>query len=170
MHRHHEPMADEIEDQFQVAIGEIKNIIYGLTPPSLERYGLFTALRNYVNKVSKSVPIDVNLKTFGTEVKNYDTNLIVFRIIQELLSNSIKHSLARNIIIHLSSFEDELSIIYEDDGIGFKHDPIQSGLGLDNIETRVQSLNGVVKFDSGKFGVSYHIEIPLTLSHKKEVI
>lgn len=161
LHQHREPLADDIEDQFQVAIGELKNIIYDLTPPSLERYGLFTAIKNYVNKIGKNIPIAIKIETFGNEINNFELNIIVFRILQELLSNSIKHSQAENIYIHLSSFDDLLNIIYEDDGVGFTYDPVQSGLGLNNIESRIRSLKGTFKFDSGNFGVSYNIDIPL---------
>jgi signal transduction histidine kinase/ligand-binding sensor domain-containing protein len=163
-----EPLGSEIEEQFQSTITELKNIIYGLTPPSLERYGLFTALKNYINKISKTLPIDISLKTYGYDVSKYDLNLIIFRIIQELVTNSVKHSFASKISIHVSCFDDLISIIYEDDGVGFKYDPVQNGLGLDSIESRIQSINGTLKFDSGDFGISYTIEIPVPVN--KEVI
>jgi signal transduction histidine kinase/ligand-binding sensor domain-containing protein len=162
LHQHREPLANEIEDQFQQTIAEIKDIIYDLTPPSLERYGLFTAFKNYINKIGKNIPISITVKTFGPEVTSFSLNIIVFRILQELLSNSIKHSQAKNISVHLNAFEDLLNIIYEDDGVGFTYDPVQGGLGLNNIESRIRSLNGTLKFDSGNFGVSYNIDIPLT--------
>jgi signal transduction histidine kinase/ligand-binding sensor domain-containing protein len=165
---HKDPQAKDVEDQFQIAVREIKDIIYALAPPSLERYGLFTGLKNYVGKVNKNIPIRIALKTFGQEVNNFELNIIVFRIIQELLTNSIKHSFAHNISIHISAFADILNIMYEDDGVGFSYDPLQSGLGLDNIESRIHSVKGTFKFESGKFGVSYTIDIPITLN--KEVV
>ena len=59
-------------------------------------------------------------------------------------------------------------VVYEDDGDGFTYDPLQSGLGLDNIESRIQSINGTLKFESGNFGISYTIDIPVTIN--KEVV
>lgn len=164
LNTHREPLANDVEDQFQQAIKEIKDIIYGLTPPGLERYGLFTGLKNYINKLSRSIPVNIALKTFGTDNHRYELNIIVFRVIQELLSNTIKHSYAKNITIHMNSFEDMLNIIYEDDGIGFVYNPELNGLGLDNIESRIQSISGTLKFDSGSFGISYTIDIPATLN------
>jgi signal transduction histidine kinase/ligand-binding sensor domain-containing protein len=164
---HQDPHTKEVEEQFQIAIREIKEIIYGLTPPSLERYGLFTSLKNYVGKLNKNIPINISLKTFGKEIAGSDLNIILFRVLQELLNNSIKHSFAKNITIHINSFDDVLNIVYEDDGVGFSYDPLQSGLGLDNIESRIHSVNGTLKFDSGKFGISYSIDIPITVN--KEV-
>lgn len=156
------PKADDIEEQFQVTISEIKNIIYDLSPPSLERYGLFTALKNYINRISKTIEIPIEFKSFGNDVDNFNLNIIVFRIMQELISNSIKHSGASVISIHMNTFDDLLNIIYEDNGKGFDYDPVQSGLGLDNVESRIRSINGTLKFESGDFGVSYTIDIPLT--------
>jgi signal transduction histidine kinase len=161
LQNHNEPLATDVEEQFQLTIKEIKEIIYGLTPPSLERYGLFTSLTNYVNKLNKTIPFIIALQTFGKEHLKYEINIIVFRVIQELLSNSIKHSGAKNITIHINSFDDILSIVYEDDGIGFSYDPIRHGLGLDSIESRIQSINGALKFESGSFGISYTIDIPI---------
>jgi len=163
-----EPLASDVEDQFQIALRELKEIIYGLTPPSLERYGLFTGLKNYIGKLNKSIPIPISLKTFGKEIYKHELNIIIFRVLQELLTNSIRHSFAKHITIHINSFEDVLNIVYEDDGVGFSYDPLQSGLGLDNIESRINSVNGTLKFDSGKFGISYTIDIPVTLN--KEVV
>jgi signal transduction histidine kinase/ligand-binding sensor domain-containing protein len=167
LQQHRDPLAMEVEEQFQIAIQEIKEIIYGLTPPSLERYGLFTGLKNYVGKLHKTIPIEISLKTFGKDIQKNDINIIIFRIMQELITNSIKHSFAKNITIHINSFDDILNIVYEDDGIGFNYDPLQSGLGLDSIESRIHSVNGTLKFDSGKFGVSYTIDIPVI--YNKEV-
>jgi signal transduction histidine kinase/ligand-binding sensor domain-containing protein len=163
------PLADDIEEQFQHAIADLKNLIYDLTPPSLERYGLFVALKNYINKIGKNIPINIQFKTFGSDINDINIGIIVFRIAQELLSNSIKHSDAKNITVHMNSFEDLLNIIYEDDGVGFTYNPEQSGLGLDNVESRVRSLNGTLKFDSGKFGVSYNIDIPLKEIKKESI-
>ena len=161
LQNHRDPQAGEIEEQFQIALRELKDIIYGLTPPSLGRYGLFTALQNYVSKLNKSLTPDISLQVFGHEIKNYEFNIMVFRIVQELISNSIKHSSAKHITIHINSFDDMLNIMYEDDGIGFSKDTFRGGLGLDNIESRIHSMNGSVKFESGNHGVSYTIDIPL---------
>jgi signal transduction histidine kinase len=167
LQQYREPVASDVEEQFQIAIREIKEIIYALTPPSLERYGLFTGLKNYIGKLHKTIPINISLKTFGKDRSANQINIIIFRVLQELITNSIKHSFAKNITIHINSFDDILNIVYEDDGVGFVYDPTQSGLGLDSIESRIQSVNGSLKFDSGKFGVSYTIDIPVT--NNKEV-
>jgi signal transduction histidine kinase len=158
--KHNEPKSEEIETQFQSTIQDIKSIIYGLSPPGLERYGLMAALKNYVDKLNGSIPLQINLDTFGSEIKNPKITLATFRIIQELISNSLKHSNATAIRLHVSSFNDLISIVYEDNGKGFNWNGESKGLGLYNIESRLQTLNGTLRFDSGDFGISYTIDIP----------
>ncbi|HEY8937868.1 MAG TPA: two-component regulator propeller domain-containing protein [Cyclobacteriaceae bacterium] len=160
--KHNEPVAAEVEQQLQLTIREIKDIIYGLTPAGLERYGLFEGLRDYTERLNNTIQTKISLNVFGPELTKADLKLVVFRIIQELLSNSIKHSSATHITIHVSVFNNLLNIIYEDDGIGFSTDQIKHGLGLNNIDSRIQSVGGNLTFESGEFGVSYTIDIPLS--------
>jgi signal transduction histidine kinase len=107
------------------------------------------------------MPLRVELKTFGPEVKDLRLNIAVFRVLQELISNSLKHSDAKVITLHINSFDDLLNIVYEDNGKGFSWELANKGLGLYNIESRIQSINGQLRFDSGPFGISYTIDIPL---------
>lgn len=159
--KHREPKSEEIETQFQSTIHEIKSIIYGLSPPGLERYGLISAVKNYIAKLNDAIPLRVELKAFGPEVKDPRLNIAVFRVLQELISNSLKHSNAQVITLHINSFDDLLNIVYEDNGKGFSWEIANKGLGLYNIESRIQSINGQLRFASGPFGISYTIDIPL---------
>jgi signal transduction histidine kinase len=151
----------EIEDQFQTTLKEIKDIAYALTPPDLERYGLCTALTGYVNKLSASIGKEIQLNMFGRDLPEGEAALSIFRILQELISNSLKHAKAKHINITINSFNDLLSIIFEDDGVGFEPDKVERGLGLANIESRVQLLNGTILLESTRYGVSYLIDIPM---------
>jgi len=161
---HNEPMAEDVDGHFMSAITEIKDIIYGLTPPGLERYGLYSGLRNYIDKLNKTIPIKIHLTATGNDVKNSELGIIVFRIIQELLSNAIRHSSAGHISIHLNATDNNLSLQFCDDGVGFSFNDGKSGLGLANIESRVEAANGKLKFESSDAGVPgsfYTINIPL---------
>jgi signal transduction histidine kinase len=88
------------------------------------------------------------------------------RIVQELLTNSIKHSGANHISIEVSSGK-SLSIIYKDNGKGFIPDSAPKGSGLLNIQARLESLGATAEFTQGKPGVVYTIEIPLIVSREK---
>jgi two-component system NarL family sensor kinase len=163
LEQHNDPLAQDVEEQFQVTLNEIKEIIYGLTPPGLERYGLFAGLSHYINRLNKNIPVNISLKTFGEEltIKKYELNIVLFRIIQELISVSIKHSSARNITIHISSFEDNLSLIYEDDGNYLRKNTGSRFSQLEYLESKIQAVNGVARFDTLHTGVSCAIDVPI---------
>jgi signal transduction histidine kinase len=162
--KHDEQNASIIEEQLQSTIYEIKNIIYDLVPPGLERYGLIAGLKNYIEKLKPTLEVEIDFYSFGKEVKNPKISILSFRIVQELISNSLKHARAKTITLHINSFKDSLNIVYEDDGIGFQENHHSKGSGLLNIESRIQSIHGTIQFEAGEFGVSYIIEIPVTES------
>jgi len=159
--KYNQPEADTIENRLQDVLREVKNIIYDLTPPTLMQFGLHEGLKNYIEKIATDTHIQIKLNIFGEEIKQPKINLFIFRITQELVVNSLKHSNAKNINIHLSTFDDLLNILYEDDGNGFMSDEVSRGHGLYNIESRIQSLNGKILFETSAKGVSYSIDIPL---------
>jgi len=159
--KYDQPEAENIENRLQDILKEVKNIIYDLTPPTLMQFGLHEGLKNYIEKIATDTHILIKLNIFGEEIKQPKINLFIFRITQELVVNSLKHSNAKNITIHLSTFDDLLNILYEDDGNGFMSDEVSRGHGLYNIESRIQSLNGKILFETSPKGVSYSIDIPL---------
>jgi len=152
--------AREFEKQFQEVITEIKKIIFELTPPGFEQYGLFSNLTDYVEKLRTTGSVEVDFYTSGEDIISAKKNILIFRIIQELVTNSLKHSGADKITLHLNSFEKELNIIYQDNGSGFTIHSIKNGFGLLNIESRIESMGGNMQKDSGDFGVSFIINIP----------
>jgi signal transduction histidine kinase/ligand-binding sensor domain-containing protein len=151
----------EIQSQLQKTISEIQNIIYGLTPAGLKLFGLSYGLENYVSMVQKNHPIEINLDFRGEEVKDQQVGAMIFRIIQELVTNSIKHSQCAAIAIDINGSSTSLEINYRDNGIGFNPDNVNPGLGLSNIRSRVESLSGKINVESGATGTNYTISLPL---------
>jgi signal transduction histidine kinase/ligand-binding sensor domain-containing protein len=159
--KYDEPESEAIEARFQETMVEIKEIIYNLSPPGLERYGLATGLKNYVDRISSSTFVSFTVNTYGKELINTTLSVPLFRILQELITNSLKHSMSKSISIHLNSFDDLYNVVYEDRGVGFSMDGNSKGLGLHSIESRVKSINGKLSFESGPFGISYSIDVPI---------
>jgi len=153
--------ATTIQNQLQRAITDIRGIVYGLAPPGISKYGLSAGLQNYIAKLNEHGLIQIKFDFLGTEVTDTHLSTTIFRIIQELVSNSTRHAKSKNISIHINVFPDYLNIVYTDDGIGFDPALITPGLGLSNIQSRVDSLNGNLDFESGKNGTAYSIDIPL---------
>lgn len=149
-----------VDTHFQDTLEELRNVIYDISPPGLERYGLLAGLRNYIDRINLLLPTKVELNLFGNEINDEQVKLVMFRIIQELLTNALKHSRANKIIIHINSFKDILNVIFEDNGIGLSHLSSSNGTGLSSIEYRIKLLGGVYALESSKSGTSFIIDIP----------
>ena len=151
----------EIQSQLQKTISEIQNIIYELTPSGLKLFGLSYGLENYISMVQRNHPIEINLNYLGEEVKDQQVGAMIFRIIQELVTNSIKHAQCKIISIDIIVSSSTIEINYQDNGIGFDPDNVNPGLGLSNIRSRVESLSGQINVESGAVGTNYTILLPL---------
>jgi signal transduction histidine kinase len=166
--KHDQSAAQEVDEYFVTTINEIKGVIYGLTPPELERDGLLACLENYTEKLNKSFPHKIHLVTNGQKDKQREFDLACFRIVQELLSNASKHSFSENIFIQVDAGPDVLSITFKDDGVGFEASSNNNGLGLSHLESRVKSLNGALKMETGPNGTAYTIRIPNVIENQNE--
>jgi signal transduction histidine kinase len=148
------------------AAREIRTVSHDLMPNALLMQGLVSAVREFVNRLSLTGKIKVSL-----DVANLDerlpqlTETVLYRVLQELVGNIIKHSEATQVQIQLIRNDNELTMVVEDDGRGFDTTNISSfkGIGLKNIISRIDFLNGQVNFDSGSnSGTTVIIEIPLS--------
>lgn len=152
---------DEAIDMIDKSCEQVRAISHNLIPPSLERYNLLEALEEYCNYMNESNDLTISFQHLGDNVlieKNKEVN--IFRIIQELVNNGIKHAEANEITVQISNRNDNLQITVEDDGKGFDPDKVQKrGIGLANIESRIEYLNANLDFESNENGSSYVIEI-----------
>jgi signal transduction histidine kinase len=154
----HDKASLEIVENTELVINEaiksIKEISDNLSPHLLSNFGLVRALSNFVNKINVAKTIRITLRT---ELKDerFDPNVevVLYRVICELINNTIKHAQAKKINISLSQEEDYLSILYTDDGKGFDVTKIVemqsgSGMGYSNIYSRINSLKGEIQVES----------------------
>ena len=131
----------------------------------IAKKGLLPALEKLAKNASGTNNLQVEVQDFGLEDRLENTlEITIFRIIQELVTNVIKHANASEAQISITQHSDSLSIIVEDNGSGFNTQQFQNkeGMGLSNIERRVEHLEGTMEADSmpGK-GTSVLIDIPL---------
>ena len=145
------------------ACGEVRDISRNLKPASLEKIGLSAALNDLINRYSANGNPEIFLHTnrIDTGLSN-EKKLHVYRIIQELLNNAIKHSEASELDIQLSQQNKELFVKVEDNGKGFDEEKVKKGLGLENIKSRVNMLKGDLEWESSPDrGTSVMIHIPV---------
>lgn len=139
---------------------QIRQISHNLMPSELVKFGLVSAVKNILDKIN-SPKLSTQLYTHNLTNRIDATKEIhIYRIIQEIIQNILKHADASLIEVHLLKKQNYLSLMIEDDGVGYNLNNDSDGIGLQNIKNRIQLLNGHLKIDSIK-GTTFNIQIPL---------
>ena len=151
----------------QTGINSVRRISHAIAPFELELLGLEQTLENHFNSISSLSSLTINFQNnYKLDLLNNDTAVAIYRIIQELMSNCIKHAQAKTIIVSFNQNDSKnhLSVIFSDDGIGrdMESKKLKNGIGLKNIESRVIAVEGTVKFNSEPTkGFECELMIPL---------
>lgn len=145
------------------ACEEVRRISHDLHSGVLMKFGLKAALEQLQETVIDSAGIKVQFITTGlTGRLPFEAEMNLYRVVQELVANTIKYSGATKITLQISFQGDELNMIYEDNGKGFDLAKVKRGIGLENIENRVKRLDGQLHIDTTPgYGMTAIIEIPL---------
>lgn len=139
----------------------VRKTAHNLLPEILMLYGLDKALQRYCSSISNDKQLTIQYDSWGETARYADNfELSVYRIVQELLNNIIKHSKATEAIVQLSSRDSILSITVEDNGVGFTAEKlIEEGVGIASLRSRVQIMRGKIDIVSNPGeGVSIYIE------------
>ena len=148
------------------AYQKIRGIAHSKNSGVMANQGLIPAVKKMADIISNANKIKLEVHDFGMEDRIENSlELTIFRIIQELLTNIIKHAEATTASIHLTQHDESLNVLIEDNGKGFdisKIENFKEGMGLHSIEKRVENLEGNFTIDSvlGK-GTSVILDIPV---------
>jgi two-component system, NarL family, sensor kinase len=134
------------------SIIELRRVAHNMMPEALMRLGLKDTLTDFCNDLDKAQPMQIIFQFYG-EFKRLDANLEIniYRIIQELLNNAIKHSEATEVLVQMIQEPKRLCFIVLDNGKGFVDDKnlLQNkGVGLASIKSRVDTFNGQMEINS----------------------
>lgn len=143
-------LAGETKSYLDDVITQVRRISRALLPPSLEKMGLFYAVEELANWVNKSDQLQIKCWKSGEQVR-FDSKkeLTIFRVIQELINNAIKHSEANLIQVNARFSENAMAISLRDNGKGFNmEEKAFTGLGLKNLESRSQMAGASFKMKS----------------------
>ncbi|MBN2636052.1 MAG: sensor histidine kinase [Prolixibacteraceae bacterium] len=150
------------------AIVTLKEISNHLSPHLLKNFGLIKAIETLSTQLFENSRIDFQLITNINEVRfYYDLEIGIYRVVSELLSNSMKHSGATVIKLKINKMDALLQMEYTDNGKGFSTEENKDeigfkGMGLENIRSRIKSLNGHVLINSEPgMGINVFIQTPL---------
>ena len=147
------------------AIRSLREISNNLSPHVLNNFGLVHGIKNFVERVGAMHSREIILRT-RLQDERFDANIevILYRVVCELVNNSLKHSACQRIIIEINKVGNNIVVDYRDNGKGFNIVEVENaGMGLSNIKSRISSLGGKIRFDSKPGGgMLAHIEVSTT--------
>ena len=158
------------------AIRSLREISNNLSPHVLNSFGLARGIKNFVDRTAALHDVKIEFTT-PLRDQRFDSNIavIIYRVICELINNSLKHSSCTTINISLTLNNGRIAVVYSDNGCGFSYkESLNSGMGLSNMKSRISSLGGSLRFNSKPgSGMSAHFEvsengnIPQPAKHKQ---
>jgi len=154
---------DETKSVISDAITEVRGLSKALNSEVILNFGLYQSIKNEINRINKLNKIKAELVINGDikEIHNKDA-IILFRIFQEFLSNTIKYADAKNFVVRLTYNEDNLIIIATDDGKGFDVNTAKKGSGLINMKDRSKLIDTEFKlFSKQNEGTKLELVYPL---------
>lgn len=147
------------------AYNEVRTIAHLKNSGVIGKQGLLTAVKKMADKMTVPDKIIFNVIPSGLNERIDNTlEILLLRIIQELAANILKHAGAKEVNIYINHYDDEMNLMIEDDGVGFDMLTIHEtkGIGLKNIERKIEQLNGTFTIDSKKgSGTTIIIDLPL---------
>lgn len=151
-------------DMLDSSIKEMRRVAHNMMPEVLVKFGLDAALKDFCNDINKSGALQVSYQSIGLENIAIDqtTAITIYRIVQELINNTMKHAAAKAAIVQLTKTDGHLSVTVEDDGKGFDTSLLKQskGIGWSNIQNRVEFLKATFDVQSSKEkGTSVYIEL-----------
>lgn len=156
------------------AIISIKEISTNLSPHILNNFGLTSAIKNFTDKIidTKTISIDFQSNMSDIRLEN-DVEVVIYRSVCELVNNTLKHAQAKVIRINMNYNTNKkiIDVLYDDDGIGCDIDHILNGktegMGLQNLNSRISSINGYLEIESDK-GKGFHAYISIKVKDNEK--
>jgi len=159
-------LLEQTDNLIDEAYQQVRSIAHAKNAGVHAQEGLLPAVKNFASKVSASNKLVIEVEDSGMDDQLENSmEIMIFRIIQELITNVIKHAEASEATIHLTHYGDSINILVEDDGKGFVLDEVKpkEGMGIYSIQKRVEHFGGTVDFESiPNKGTSVVINMPLT--------
>lgn len=159
----------QLRKLLQSTLASTRRISHELMPLQLAQFGLEKALSNLLEKVESAQHIQTNLAiSTSCDGLPWIYEVALYRIYSEMINNTLKHAEATTIDISILCKSEQLFCRYADDGKGLPEKLLGSGIGLQNIENRVQSFEGKLEFGNSDEGGFYcKIILPLEMNHQK---
>jgi two-component system sensor histidine kinase DegS len=162
---------DELKANANATFTKVRDFIFELRPMMLDDLGLIPTLRHYLEALKEQIDTEIQFVATGTErrLDGY-LEIMIFRGVQELVSNALRHSNAGIIKIHVDTSEDRMAVDVEDDGEGFNiEQALEGSMGIKVIKDRIEILKGEFNIDTAiGQGTRISFSIP-TISEEQDV-
>ena len=156
---------DVIYQQLDETYEQVRTLSHELIPKQFKHNDFLRLLTEYMKNIGKASNLETNISTYPENKINaleHELQNEIFSIFQELITNTIKHASAHRIDLQIDIIENEIHIIFEDDGIGFDLNKVSTGIGLKNIKDRIHQMSGTMAVDSYiKRGTIMNVTIPV---------
>ncbi len=152
------------------SITELRGISHSMVPPSILNKNLKQAIEEFIGRMNNDGSIAITIDWINADGLELDktTTLMLYRSMQEIITNVFRHSRATSVHIELVNHNTHLTLMIYDDGVGFDKEKLLKtgkGLGLKNIQSRVAYIGGSLQIDTMPLkGVTYTIELPLPVT------
>jgi len=149
--QHLEQLVDQMQSSIKKSSERTRTISHELMPLSFKKFGLHYVLEDLASSINLLGEISITIDSdYLIRIRDNFKLLHIYRIIQELVNNTLKYAKAKNINIQFVEEENDLVMLYTDDGEGFEFESDRTGLGFGNITTRATLLDGHIKFESSE--------------------
>lgn len=144
------PKINEIDSALTQSIEEVRSISRSLNIDRINQFGFIPAIKSEIERLKK-------LKTFNIlesiDISNQfnlnaDTEIMLYRMVQEFITNTLKYAQAKNVELKLNYNENDLNILLSDDGIGFEENTVKKGSGMFNIQNRAKLIGAAIDYSS----------------------
>lgn len=150
------------DDTLAKAIQEIRSLSKAMNKEWIQQFNFIENLEGEITRINAAKSLLIQLFRPETLSLKADEQIILFRIVQEILQNAIKHGHAKNIDITIKEYEQWLTIIVTDDGTGFDESSTKKSVGLLNIKHRTHLLKGTVQWQPAvNAGTTVTIQLPV---------
>lgn len=153
----------KVKSLLDETVSETRNIARNMQPGALMEFGLAKAVQDLTGRIYGENAPHITFEHFG-DCKNLDQTVALnsYRIVQELIQNSLKYASAAEILVQITRTDGQLALLVEDDGVGYDPKTVRKGMGTDNIANRIQFLHGELNVQTAPGeGTSTLVTIPL---------
>ncbi|MFP2995843.1 ATP-binding protein [Spongiivirga sp. MCCC 1A20706] len=153
-------IAKQLDDTYE----QVRNLSHNLTAKKFEQNAFTQLVSDYIENINSGTDVSISFNPHPKEKVNgikQHIQVEIFKVIQELLTNALKHAKAANIEIHANIYDQKLTLLFEDDGLGFDLAKVTFGMGLKGMKNRIETIGGTMIIDAmPNRGTVVNIDIP----------